>query len=51
MVYIVPRRDRSSLYYQPQVKLFTGQITGLEASLSWNHPQIGMIPPSIFSFS
>lgn len=47
-LYGVQERDELILYYQPQVKLTTGQIIGLEALLRWNHPEMGMIPPNTF---
>jgi diguanylate cyclase (GGDEF)-like protein/PAS domain S-box-containing protein len=36
------------LYYQPKVDVETGSIIGLEALLRWQHPEIGMVPPSRF---
>ncbi|MGA8729371.1 MAG: bifunctional diguanylate cyclase/phosphodiesterase, partial [Terracidiphilus sp.] len=36
------------LMYQPQVDLRTGGVTGLEALLRWQHPEMGLIPPSKF---
>ncbi|TDX98175.1 bifunctional diguanylate cyclase/phosphodiesterase [Thiohalophilus thiocyanatoxydans] len=36
------------IYYQPQVSLITGKISGLEALLRWNHPDFGMISPLEF---
>jgi diguanylate cyclase (GGDEF)-like protein len=36
------------LYYQPKVHAPSGQITGAEALLRWNHPKRGMISPGIF---
>jgi diguanylate cyclase len=36
------------VYYQPQVTLPTGQITGAEALLRWRHPQRGMVAPDQF---
>jgi diguanylate cyclase (GGDEF)-like protein len=36
------------VYYQPIVSLATGQITGVEALLRWQHPQRGLIGPSEF---
>lgn len=36
------------LYYQPFVNLQTGEITGFEALMRWNHPKKGFISPAIF---
>jgi diguanylate cyclase (GGDEF)-like protein len=36
------------LYYQPKVHAPSGQITGAEALLRWNHPTRGMISPGVF---
>lgn len=36
------------LRYQPQVNLDDGSLAGLEALLVWNHPRLGVIPPSQF---
>lgn len=36
------------LYYQPQVDLRSGRITGAEALLRWLHPQWGLIGPERF---
>ena len=36
------------LMYQPQVDLRTGKVTGLEALLRWQHPEVGLIPPNSF---
>jgi diguanylate cyclase (GGDEF)-like protein len=36
------------LYYQPKVHAPSGQITGAEALLRWNHPERGMISPGVF---
>lgn len=37
--------DEFELHYQPQVNLQTGQITGAEALLRWEHPGEGIIMP------
>lgn len=36
------------VYYQPQVDIISGGITGIEALIRWNHPDLGLIPPSDF---
>jgi len=42
------RRDELELYYQPQVELASGRITGLEALLRWTHPKYGQVSPGVF---
>ncbi|MFI5494501.1 putative bifunctional diguanylate cyclase/phosphodiesterase [Actinoplanes sp. NPDC051859] len=41
-------RHEFALRYQPIVHLRTGDITGLEALVRWQHPDRGMIPPLDF---
>ncbi|MDZ7782630.1 MAG: EAL domain-containing protein [Halioglobus sp.] len=41
-------RGQLSLHYQPQVDTFDGSISGAEAFLRWEHPELGMIPPYRF---
>jgi len=41
-------RNQFSLHYQPKVDIASGQITGVEALLRWNHPDFGMVPPMQF---
>jgi diguanylate cyclase (GGDEF)-like protein len=36
------------VYYQPQISLANGTITGVEALVRWNHPKRGMISPGEF---
>ena len=41
-------RDQFSLHYQPKVDMVSGQITGVEALLRWNHPELGIVSPGQF---
>ena len=41
-------RGEMHLVYQPQVDVRTGRIFAVEALLRWNHPGLGLIPPSTF---
>ncbi len=36
------------LHYQPQVKMTTGEVVGVEALVRWNHPKRGLLFPSDF---
>lgn len=36
------------LFYQPKVHAPSGQITGAEALLRWNHPVRGLVSPALF---
>jgi diguanylate cyclase (GGDEF)-like protein len=41
-------RHEFQLRFQPIVRLATGEISGLEALVRWQHPERGMIPPLDF---
>ena len=41
-------RSELELYYQPQVELATGRMTGMEALVRWNHPDRGLVSPDSF---
>jgi diguanylate cyclase (GGDEF)-like protein len=41
-------RQELFLMYQPQMDIVTGTITGLEALLRWQHPELGLVPPDQF---
>ncbi|MBD2740274.1 EAL domain-containing protein [Coleofasciculus sp. FACHB-1120] len=41
-------RQEFLLHYQPIVSLSTGQITGFEALVRWQHPERGLISPAEF---
>ncbi len=36
------------VYYQPQIKVETQKVTGLEALLRWNNKELGTVPPLRF---
>lgn len=42
---IALQKDQLELHYQPKVSLISGEITGFEALLRWNHNKFGAIPP------
>ena len=41
-------RGQLVLHYQPQVETATGRITGVEALVRWQHPELGLLPPASF---
>lgn len=41
-------RNELVLHFQPQVKVSTGAIVGVEALVRWQHPQRGLLYPSAF---
>jgi diguanylate cyclase (GGDEF)-like protein/PAS domain S-box-containing protein len=41
-------KEQLFLMYQPQINIATGRITGLEALLRWQHPDLGIVPPDKF---
>jgi len=42
------RRQELVLHYQPRVGFSTGEVTGVEALLRWNHPERGLLMPAHF---
>src|SRR5207237_9488217 len=40
--------DELLLHYQAKQALKSGDITGVEALLRWQHPDLGMLPPTQF---
>ncbi|WP_372788522.1 putative bifunctional diguanylate cyclase/phosphodiesterase [Paraconexibacter sp.] len=36
------------LHYQPQVRMTTGVVAGVEALVRWEHPERGLVPPGDF---
>ncbi|NHC34047.1 two-component system response regulator [Scytonema millei] len=41
-------RQEFILHYQPIISVTTGELTGFEALLRWQHPQMGSIDPADF---
>ena len=40
--------DQILVYYQPQISLKTKMITGVEALVRWQHPELGLLQPKQF---
>jgi len=43
-------RDEFVIYYQPQINISTGIVTGVEALSRWQHPELGLVFPDNFIF-
>ncbi len=41
-------RQELELYYQPKWDFHAAAITGAEALVRWNHPELGLLPPARF---
>ncbi len=45
---IAIKEEQFVVYFQPQYNAITNIITGMEALVRWQHPQIGLVPPGKF---
>src|SRR6478609_4824173 len=41
-------RNEFVIYYQPQINIATGSVTGVEALSRWQHPELGLVYPDNF---
>jgi diguanylate cyclase (GGDEF)-like protein len=41
-------RQQLRLYYQPKIHGASGQVTGVEALIRWDHPVRGLLSPEVF---
>lgn len=41
-------KDEFSISYQPLVDIATGELSGFEALVRWQHPKMGEVPPAHF---
>ena len=42
------KSDELVVYYQPQIDIHNGKITGAEALVRWKHPKHGLVAPDYF---
>ncbi len=41
-------RGEFELYYHPKFSMVSGELSGVEALLRWNHPELGLVGPGSF---
>ena len=47
-IYRAIENDEFVLFYQPQINIATGIVTGVEALSRWEHPELGLVYPDNF---
>ncbi|MBL8525485.1 MAG: EAL domain-containing protein [Betaproteobacteria bacterium] len=40
--------DRFRIHYQPKIDIASGRVTGVEALIRWEHPELGLVYPDRF---
>nr|MBP8183139.1 EAL domain-containing protein [Rhodoferax sp.] len=41
-------KEEFVLYYQPKINMRSAEVVGAEALIRWQHPELGLLPPSPF---
>ena len=47
-MHLALEREEFLLHYQPQISTTTGRVTGVEALVRWQHPEMGLLLPGKF---
>ncbi len=47
-LHVALEKEQLFIHYQPQVDIENGHLLGVEALLRWEHPELGMVPPTRF---
>lgn len=47
-IHLALENDEFRLHYQPQISLVDGSVTGMEALIRWERPEVGLVSPGDF---